>query len=107
MSTLMVRIYILAVCLAAPVWPQGGPVATEGAASWSPKAAAAYLDSRMAWWITWPSAARDHETFCISCHTAAPYAMSRARLRAALGEQAPSANERKLLDNVIKRVRLW
>jgi squalene-hopene/tetraprenyl-beta-curcumene cyclase len=55
----------------------------------------------------WPRAARDHETFCVSCHTAVPYVMSRPALRGALGEQGPSANERRLLDNVKKRVRLW
>src|SRR5580704_7166629 len=75
--------------------------------SWDQKAAAAYLDQRAAWWMGWPRAARDHETFCVSCHTAVPYAMSRPVLRAALAEQGPSANERKLLDNVRKRVRLW
>jgi squalene-hopene/tetraprenyl-beta-curcumene cyclase len=61
----------------------------------------------MAWWMDWPSAARDHETFCVSCHTVAPYAMGRPALRAALGEQAPSPTERRLLDNVTKRVRMW
>ena len=75
--------------------------------SWDQKAAAAYLDQRAGWWMEWPRAARDHETFCVSCHTAVPYAMSRPALRAALAEQGPSANERKLLDNVRKRVRLW
>ncbi len=75
--------------------------------SWDQKAAAAYLDQRASWWMAWPRAARDHETFCVSCHTAVPYAMSRPALRGALGEQGPSANERKLLDNVTKRVRLW
>jgi squalene-hopene/tetraprenyl-beta-curcumene cyclase len=75
--------------------------------SWDPKAAAAYLDQRAGWWMGWPRAARDHETFCVSCHTAVPYAMSRPALRATLGEQGPSVNERKLLDNVKKRVRLW
>jgi len=73
----------------------------------SPTAAGAYLDSRMSWWMAWPSAARDHDTFCVSCHTAAPYAMARPALRTALGEQGPSAVERKFLDNVTKRVRLW
>src|SRR6185369_181728 len=77
------------------------------AQGWSPKAAAQYLDGRMSWWMTWSSAARDHDTFCISCHTAAPYAMARATLRSDLSESAPSANERKVLDNVTKRVRLW
>ena len=57
--------------------------------------------------MAWPKAARDHETFCVSCHTAVPYALSRPALRGALAEQAPSANERKLLENVTRRVRLW
>jgi squalene-hopene/tetraprenyl-beta-curcumene cyclase len=75
--------------------------------SWDPKAAAAYLDRRQAWWMEWPRAQRDHETFCVSCHTAVPYALSRSALRMALAEQAPSSNERRLLDSVSKRVRLW
>src|SRR5438034_7079963 len=80
---------------------------TKTASSWDQKAAAAYLDQRAAWWMEWPKAARDHETFCLSCHTAVPYALSRPALRKALAETAPSANERRLLDNVTKRVRLW
>lgn len=79
----------------------------RGAPSWSGKAAAQYLDARAAWWMGWPGAARDHETFCVSCHTAAPYAMARPMLRAVLGEQAPSPVEQKLLANVTKRVRMW
>ncbi|MGC1619780.1 MAG: hypothetical protein WA765_14920 [Candidatus Acidiferrum sp.] len=75
--------------------------------TWDRKAAAIYLDQREGWWMEWPRAARDHGTFCVSCHTAVPYAMSRPLLRGALAEQGPSANERKLLDNVTKRVRLW
>ncbi len=74
---------------------------------WDQKAAAAYLDQRQSWWMEWPKAARDHETFCVSCHTAVPYALSRPALRKALGEEAPSENERRLLGNVAKRVRLW
>jgi squalene-hopene/tetraprenyl-beta-curcumene cyclase len=57
--------------------------------------------------MEWPRAARDHETFCVSCHTAVPYALARPALRKALAEEAPSVNERRLLDNVRKRVRLW
>ncbi len=76
-------------------------------APWSDKAAALYLDGRLNWWMGWPAAARDHETFCVSCHTVVPYAMARPALRAALGEPSPSALERKLLDNVTRRVRLW
>jgi squalene-hopene/tetraprenyl-beta-curcumene cyclase len=84
-----------------------GEEASSAAITWDQKAAAAYLDQRAGWWMAWPRAARDHETFCVSCHTAVPYAMSRPALRGALGEQTLSANERKLLDNVTKRVRLW
>ncbi|HWW19008.1 MAG TPA: hypothetical protein VNY81_10320 [Candidatus Saccharimonadales bacterium] len=79
----------------------------KAANSWDQKAAAAYLDQRAGWWMEWPKAARDHETFCVSCHTALPYALSRPALRQGLAEQAPSPNERRLLDNVTKRVRLW
>ena len=123
----MRRIFASAVCLAAGILAVGwqtetraakserskatvtslNPPDTQAANSWDQKAAAAFLDQRAGWWMAWPRAARDHETFCISCHTAVPYAMSRPALRGALGEQGPSANERKLLDNVRKRVRLW
>lgn len=75
--------------------------------SWDPKAAAAYLDQREASWMQWPGAARDHDTSCVSCHTALPYILSRPVLRSALAENSPSAGERQLLDNVTKRVRLW
>jgi squalene-hopene/tetraprenyl-beta-curcumene cyclase len=84
-----------------------GQPGTIVASSWDQKAAAAYLDQRAGWWMEWPRAARDHETFCVSCHTAVPYALSRPALREAIGESAPSPNERRLLDNVTKRVRLW
>jgi squalene-hopene/tetraprenyl-beta-curcumene cyclase len=81
--------------------------AAKAITSWDQKSAAAYLDQRASWWMDWPKAARDHETFCVSCHTAVPYALSRSALRKPLAEAAPSANERRLLDNVAKRVRLW
>src|SRR5215469_10646045 len=80
---------------------------TKIANSWYPKAAAAYLYRRQAWWMEWPRAQRDHETFCVSCHTSLPYALSRSALRTALAEQAPSPNERRMLDSVTRRVRLW
>ncbi len=96
-------------CVACPVFLAANACAqvSGSTANWSPKAAAAYLDERSGWWMTWPKSARDHETFCISCHTAAPYALSRPALRTALHEQTRSANEQKLLDNVVKRVRIW
>jgi len=57
--------------------------------------------------MAWPGAARDHETFCVSCHTSVPYALARPSLREGLGEATLSANELRLLNNVVKRVRLW
>ena len=80
---------------------------SPSASSWVPKTAAAYLDERASWWMQWNGASRDHGTFCISCHTALPYALARPALRPALAEQGLSANELQLLNNVIKRVRLW
>jgi squalene-hopene/tetraprenyl-beta-curcumene cyclase len=77
------------------------------AARWNPKAAADYLDERSTWWMNWPMSARDHGTFCISCHTVAPYALGRPALRGALGERSASPNEQKLVANVSKRVRMW
>src|SRR6202035_909486 len=71
--------------------------------TWNPKAAAADLDRRADWWMGWQGAARDHGTFCVSCHTALPYALARPVLRASLAEQGPSINERKLIENVTKR----
>jgi squalene-hopene/tetraprenyl-beta-curcumene cyclase len=77
------------------------------ASSWDPSGAAAYLDRRIEWWSGWKGSARDHGTFCVSCHTAVPYAMARGALRARLAEQSPVADERKLMDDVRERVRLW
>jgi len=75
--------------------------------SWDRKAAASYLDGRAAWWMTWPTASRDHETVCVSCHTTLPYALARPALRAALSERDRAPAERTLLSNVTKRVALW
>jgi squalene-hopene/tetraprenyl-beta-curcumene cyclase len=99
------RTTIALAILALPLCAAGAE--NDEAGSWSPKSAAAYLDQRADWWIGWKSSQRDHETFCISCHTALPYALGRPSLRSALTEQAPSAGERQLLANVTKRVRLW
>jgi squalene-hopene/tetraprenyl-beta-curcumene cyclase len=93
--------------LALSFFAAASQAATNDAGSWDSKAAAAYLDQRANWWMGWDQSVRDHDTFCISCHTALPYALARPALRAALGEQSPSATERKLLANVTKRVRLW
>jgi squalene-hopene/tetraprenyl-beta-curcumene cyclase len=75
--------------------------------SWNPRAAAAYLDQREDWWIGWQGSARDHGTFCISCHTPLPYVFSRAALDRVLSNETPASEERRLLDDVTERVRQW
>ena len=80
---------------------------SAAAQGWDMRAAAAYLDARQTWWSAWPTAARDHQTACVSCHTALPYALARPSLRAALRENEPTSSERKLMDDVVKRVLLW
>jgi squalene-hopene/tetraprenyl-beta-curcumene cyclase len=76
-------------------------------ASWNSRAAATYLDGRMDWWLHWPNAARDHDTSCVSCHTALPYGIARAALRNVLGERDMAAPERAMVANIVKRVKLW
>jgi squalene-hopene/tetraprenyl-beta-curcumene cyclase len=87
----------------------GAHKGTSGAATdtWNPEAAAAYLDQRATWWITWKDAERDHGTFCVSCHTAVPYELARPALRKTLAQATPTESERVILDNVTKRVRMW
>jgi len=101
------RIAALGACLLGATLMVCLRTGTKAAASWDRQAASSYLDQRATWWIEWPRAARDHDTVCVSCHTAVPYAIARPALRSALGEKGPSPNERKLLDSVTKRVRLW
>src|SRR5580704_14010832 len=81
--------------------------ASKIATTWDPKTAAAYLDYREGWRAEWTGSARDHGTFCISCHTALPYALSRPALRVALAETGPSVNECRLIEDVTQRVRFW
>jgi squalene-hopene/tetraprenyl-beta-curcumene cyclase len=107
MNVSLQRIGLLAAFLVAGITVLSRHTEIKAAGSWDQKAAAAYLDQRAAWWFEWPKSARDHDTFCISCHTVVPYALSRPALRNSLAESAPSPNERRLLDNVTKRVRLW
>jgi squalene-hopene/tetraprenyl-beta-curcumene cyclase len=97
----------VAVCLNAGFMLAGSAETSSPSQSWNPRAAASYLDKRESWWTTWPGAARDHGTFCISCHTAMPYALARPALRSALGEEKATEDERKLLESVTTRVRLW
>jgi hypothetical protein len=74
---------------------------------WDRLAAARYLDSREVWWQGWDRAQKDHGTYCISCHTQAPYGLARPVLRQELGEPAASGAERAMLDSIEKRVHIW
>src|SRR6476619_2968497 len=101
MMKLLTVAYSMA-CL--PAFLSAQDITVLGGDTWNSRAAAAYLDGRLNWWMSWPGAARDHATFCVSCHTAVPYAMARPALRGPLGEREPSAPEKKLTDNVTARV---
>jgi squalene-hopene/tetraprenyl-beta-curcumene cyclase len=99
--------FALAAGLAIASLPDNMLADGPGSPSWDAKGAAAYLDARQAAWQAWPNAARDHDTVCVSCHSALPYALARPTLHGALNERGPSTNEAKLLDGVLKRVRGW
>lgn len=103
LKSCIATVFVAAILFAADKTPRVSP----SPATWSGKQAAAYLDNRLNWWTTWPVAARDHDTFCVSCHTVAPFGLARPVLRTALAEQSPSPAEEKLLENVTKRVRMW
>jgi hypothetical protein len=83
---------------------KAGEAATAG---WDRQAAERYLDDREVWWQTWDRTQKDHGTYCISCHTQAPYGLARPSLRQQLGEPAPAGAERAMLDSIEKRVRMW
>jgi len=87
--------------------PSAAPQAHAESASWNAQGAASYLDGRMDWWLKWPNAARDHDTACVSCHTALPYALARTALQSALGARDMPAPQQAMLAHVTKRVRLW
>jgi len=94
-----------------PQKPDSGPPASFESASykegWNEEAAASYLNARAVWWIQWKGAERDQRTFCVSCHTSIPYILSQPALQSDLHETEPSANERAIVADVTKRVRLW
>jgi len=98
--------FVVVACLLALMACSSSPAANVSK-SWNPQTAAAYLDSREGWWMQWTGSARDHGTFCVSCHTALPDALARPALREALGEKGPTDDERRLIENVTKRVQLW
>jgi squalene-hopene/tetraprenyl-beta-curcumene cyclase len=107
MRSPVVRAVALLVASCTPLLAQGGAHPATDLARWNEQGAAAYLDSRISWWMSWTTSQRDHGTFCISCHTAVPYAMARPALHSPLEGRARTQLEWRLLDNVIKRVRMW
>jgi squalene-hopene/tetraprenyl-beta-curcumene cyclase len=107
MTSLRLGLVAAVVCIAATRYASRLQPAAGAPLAWNARGAATYLDKRASWWLSWPTAARDHGTACVSCHTAVPYALARPALRAALGEPNQPDPERKLVDNVIKRVWLW
>ena len=97
----------LGICAAASLTAAPAPQVHGSSPTWNARAAAAYLDGRMEWWLQWPNAKRDHDTVCVSCHTALPYALARPALHALLGEREAAAPERAMVAHVVKRVRMW
>ena len=98
--------FLAILCSSAALLAADTAAGTTPSAAWDAKAAAVYLDGRANWWLGWPRAERDHGTTCVSCHTAVPYLLARPSLRGPLAEEGVSPSERKMLDYVIKRVRL-
>lgn len=86
----------------ATVFSQGGD-----RTAWDAEAAAAYLDQRLEWWSGWETAARERDTFCISCHTTGPYGLARPMLRRGEAADTPTRHERTLLGSVTARVTKW
>jgi squalene-hopene/tetraprenyl-beta-curcumene cyclase len=88
-----------------------GPLAvgksSAGVTTWDRQAAERYLDSREIWWQGWARTHKDHDTYCISCHTQAPYGLARPVLRTDLSEPAPAGAEQAMLASIEKRVRMW
>jgi squalene-hopene/tetraprenyl-beta-curcumene cyclase len=90
--------------------PLRAVAAGKGSASlptWDRQAAERYLDDREVWWQGWDRTQKDHGTYCISCHTQAPYGLARPVLRKVLGEPDPTGAELAMLASIKKRVRLW
>jgi squalene-hopene/tetraprenyl-beta-curcumene cyclase len=81
--------------------------AAPSTSGWDRQAAERYLDGREVWWQGWDRAQKDHGTYCISCHTQAPYGLARPALRQELGEPAPSGAEQAMLASIEKRVKMW
>lgn len=101
---MLVRACLVAAVVSGAAWIHAG--AEPPADTWDPAASARYLDARMdAWWSQAKTLRTgEGETKCVSCHTAVPYALTRPKLRAVLGEHTATAHETRMLDHVRRRV---
>lgn len=75
--------------------------------TWNPKATRQYLDSRVGWWLDWPSADRGQGTTCTSCHTTLPYALTLPVVAKLPGSASAPEVAQRLLAGVRKRVERW
>src|SRR5271167_988592 len=89
--------------------PQPKVAGTAGhqAITWNKTAASGYLEQRENWWLHWKGAKRDHDTFCISCHTNLPFVFAQSALRGVSTEKNTPDNYGILLEDVKTRVRSW
>lgn len=101
LTVVCVALWVSAVGLAA------APPESTTPASQSVAAATRYLEGRVGFWQTWPSAQRDHDTACVSCHTVLPYAMARPIMQRTPGAFTNSPADQRMLANISKRVQLW
>jgi hypothetical protein len=77
--------------------------------SWNREAAAKYLDDRMELWFAKAKKLRtgQTETSCVSCHTIIPYMLARPTLRKAMGVNAATSMEIRVIEETKKRVETY
>src|SRR5262245_44976142 len=80
--------------------------ASSHSGDWDREGAARYLDERMDVWFANAKKLKtgEGETACVSCHTALPYALARPALRRALRVNAPTPQEARVIEGVVRRV---
>jgi len=98
---------ISAVVLSGKPRPVIAASSAPSAPAWNRAAAERYLDGREVWWQGWDHAKKDHETYCVSCHTQAPYGLAQPILREDLKEPGETGAEQAMLASIEKRVKLW
>ena len=81
--------------------------ADEPRPTWNQNVTQQYLESRVRWWLDWPSAARGQGTTCTSCHTTLPYALTLPVVAKLPGSASAPGVAQRLLAGVRKRVERW